>query len=243
MEIINSIWEKRNLGCDSVEIRCSYDDTSLDKSLLLLKQPYQVIKIPCSKTDLLLQAQAFGFVFMECQVQFKTELKDLYLPKKYERLVKNVSYHDASDEEIEETIEKVRNGNMFTTDRIALDPYFSKEIAGKRYANWMNDLLQNGYNVYIYTYKEEPFAWIIADVKENQMADMIFGGNFQEKSWVGMGIAGHYATIKMARDKGALGLFYGVSTNNLRQIKTVLEFGSKINEIEYVLVKHIKEKW
>lgn len=243
MEIIDTIWEKRNLGCDSVEIRCTHEDAELDtESILSLRQPYQVIKIPCAKTELLLQAQSLGFMLIECQVLFKTNLNDLRLPSKFERMVRYVSYHEASEKEIEDTLREIRDDNIFTRDRIALDPCFSREIAGKRYANWIQDLLDKNYVMYIHTYKDEYFGWIVANAEEGKSADVLIGGNSQKKMWPGMGIAGQFLAIQLARDKRSTGIHYGVSTNNLRQIKNVIEFGSKIEEIEYVLIKHIDHK-
>lgn len=240
MEIINTVWEKRNLGCDSVEIRCTQEDEELDaESILALKQPYQVIKIPCSKTGLLLQAQSLGFMMIECQIIYKTNIKDYHFPQKYERLLKDVSYHRATQEEIDDTLRRVRSGKIFTRDRIALDSHFSLAIAGKRYANWMQDLLDKEYIMYMRTYRGNAFGWIIMKVLEDGTGDLVLEADFQEKSWCGMGISGAYLNIKIAKDEGAKRIIGAVSTNNLRNVKINVEIGSNINRIDYVLVKHV----
>lgn len=243
MEIIDAVWEKRNLGCETVEIRCSYEDETLDvEAINSLKQPYQVMKIPAGKADLLLQAQGLGFQVMECQIGFKRTVKDFEMPKKYQRFVKDTSYHEASQEEIEDTLRRIEAGNMFTTDRIALDSHFSKEIAGKRYANWIRDLLKNGYVLYMKTYKCEVFGWSINNSSTSKKANAILGGNFQEKVWSGAGIAGLYIVIQIAKDHGSDIICGAASINNLRNVKLLLEFSYAIDYVEYVLIKHLEDK-
>ena len=242
MKIIDAFWEKRNLGCDVAEIICSYEDERLEEERIkALFHPYQVMKIPCSRGDMLFQAQELGFRVIECQVSFKTKTRKIILPEKYQRFYKEVSYHVASDEETKEVIRRIRDDRIFTTDRIALDPYFSTEIAGRRYANWIQDLMKNGYVIYIKCYREKVFGWVITSVLDGRIADMILGGNFQGKVWSGMGVIGHYLTIQIARDMGAESIKEAVSTNNLRSIKLLLEFGSNIEQIQYVLVKHLSK--
>lgn len=240
LEIIDAVWEKRNLGCDTVEIRYETQDKSLQiEKLQELKQPYQVIKIPTGKNGLFLQAQEIGFQVMECQVTFKRILKDFEIPKKYQRFVKDVSYHIASDEEAENTLQCVKTGNIFTTDRIALDPNFSTEIAGYRYANWIQDLLKKGYTLYMKTFKGEVFGWSINNSSISKKVDMVLGSNFQERTWNGMGIAGIYLNTHIAQVNGGIVAYTTISTNNLRNIRLHMEYGYMIERMEYVLIRHI----
>lgn len=42
------------------------------------------------------------------------------LPRIYSRFEKDITFRDATDEEIENILEKVADGHMFTTDKVAL---------------------------------------------------------------------------------------------------------------------------
>lgn len=243
MKVIDAVWEKRNLGCDTAEIRCSFDDGMLDEEYInMLTQPYQVMRIPSGRADLLLQAQKMGFNVIEGQVHIQKKLKDFSVPEMYQRFVKDVSYSIASDKEIEDILHRIEKGDMFTTDRIALDPHFSKEIAGRRYVNWTRDLLKSGYILYIKWCKERAFGWNINNSSICKNATGTLGGNFQEKAWAGAGIAGIYLNLKVAQINGAESFESSISTNNVRNIRLHLSYGFTVSEIEYVAVRHLKKE-
>lgn len=53
MRIVDAVWEKRNLGVDTVEIALDEDDdVNVFEEINTLKQPYQVLKIPNGRIDI-----------------------------------------------------------------------------------------------------------------------------------------------------------------------------------------------
>lgn len=63
-------------------------------------------------------------------------LRELTLPAVYRRFEQEIVVKEADREQRESILREIESGDIFETDRIALDPYFGKEMAGKRYANW-----------------------------------------------------------------------------------------------------------
>ncbi|MCH4154354.1 MAG: hypothetical protein LKF32_06905 [Mageeibacillus sp.] len=58
MRIVDAVWEKRNLGVDTVEIALDEDDdVNVFEEINTLKQPYQVLKIPNGRIDISSAAQ------------------------------------------------------------------------------------------------------------------------------------------------------------------------------------------
>ena len=240
MKIIDAVWEKRNLGCETVEIQYGYDDNILDEACInQLTQPYQVMRIPSGKAQLLLQAQKMGFAVIEGQIHIQRKLKDFTVPPTYQRFVKDVSYSVANADEIRDVLQRVEKGDMFTTDRIALDPCFSSKIAGHRYSNWINDLLDRGYVLYIKKCNGKAFGWNINNSSISKQAIGTLGGNFQEQAWAGAGVMGIYLNLKLAQDNGAESFESSISTNNIRNLRLHLSYGFTITGMDYVAVRHL----
>ena len=67
MEIIEAVWEKRNIGLRTFEIEISENDTceELKESIENLQFDYLVVKIPPSRTDFIFKASNLGLTFVE----------------------------------------------------------------------------------------------------------------------------------------------------------------------------------
>ena len=51
-------------------------------------------------------------------------------------------------------MEKELRSGLFDTDRVYLDPYFTKEQASNRYVNWIKDEMSRTTELFIIKYKE-----------------------------------------------------------------------------------------
>ena len=88
MEKIEQPWEKKNLGVHSVEFR--FDGTeSIEKIgreiLGEINFDYQLCRVPVGRMDIVYLLQDHGFRFAETSFELSADLKNLALPKAYER--------------------------------------------------------------------------------------------------------------------------------------------------------------
>lgn len=240
LKIIDAIWEKRNLGTDVFEVQCEREDCieELYTALHEIKTPYSVCKIPSGSVNLLKCAQELGYQVIEMSICMEGSLKDIILPKIYERFMKDVDIKEANAEEIECVMKHIEQGELFATDRIAVDSYFGKKIAGIRYSNWVKDLLPKGARVSIALFKNVPVAFGINIDRENSVSDAFLGGLLENGVGSGLGFLALYANIVTAKKYGNKKIVSSVSSNNQAIINLHLQFGYRIKNMHYVLIKH-----
>lgn len=240
MQIIDAIWEKRNLGTDVLEVECDTKDNGEElKSVLQnIKVPYSVCKVPSGRVELLKCAQELGYQVVEMSICMEGRLKDIALPKVYERFMKDVIVKEADENEVEYVLQYIEQGELFTTDRIAQDSCFGKKIAGRRYSNWVRDLLPKGVRVCITLFKDVPVAFGINLDRENSVSDAFLGGILNNGEGSGVGFLSLYANIVTAKKYGNKKIISNVSSNNPAIVNLHLQFGYKIKNMQYVLIKH-----
>lgn len=128
MEKIEQPWEKKNLGVHSVEFR--FDGTeSIEKIgreiLGEINFDYQLCRVPVGRMDIVYLLQDHGFRFAETSFELSADLKNLALPKAYERYEEYICYRKIEDGEEEKVYEAIRQG-IFDTDKVYLDPFLKK---------------------------------------------------------------------------------------------------------------------
>ncbi len=242
MIITDAFWEKRNLGCDVCEISCEADDTeeSLTDELAKVKTPYSVVKIPSEAVELLLTAQQLGYRLIETTTAIEGSMKKIAMPKMYQRFIDQIRMEYADEEMENKVLEEIRSGAIFETDRIAVDPHFSKRIAGERYYNWCKDAMEKGAKMGVAYYRDEPAAFNISILKEgsNGIWDGLIGGLFQEAFHTGLGFLVVYTETELCRLGGGRKCLGRVSSNNVPILRLHVDYGFDIRDVNYVLIKH-----
>ena len=94
--------------------------------------------------------------------------------------------------------DSIREG-MFTTDLVALDPYFSLEQVAIRYIGWMDDELSWGSQFYEYTYKDDPIGFICMGERDNKKLYSVLGGLYPSDNRVPFGAALLYKQLEIAK--------------------------------------------
>lgn len=240
MRIIDAFWEKRNLGIDVSEVVVEENDTldDLDSVLKDNKSSYCVLKINTGQIDLLWRAQELGFKLIETGIELEGRIDNLGLPAFYNRFESFLTV-DEGDENIRERVMSlIRKGDIFSTDRIALDPYFSKKMAGERYYNWINDELERGSKLVIAYYKDEPIAFGVNKSLDEQTYDAFLGGMLPNVSNKGLGFAALYANYVSIKNQGGRKIVTRVSSNNSPILRLHIQYGYGITNMNYILVKH-----
>lgn len=242
MKIIDAYWDKENLGVATTEIVSSANDSikELKSTLGDIKSPYTVVKIPSGCTEQLLSVQEMGFSVIEVSFNYESKLSKIKLPTLYERFMPDVMLEPATEELKERALNEVLSGSIFSTDRIALDPAFSKELSGKRYYNWCRKALEGGAEMVIAYYKGIPAAFNISQkssVKGNMSVGLL-GGNLQGAP-NGLGFLLVACEAECCKRLG-LSICEGTtSSNNFSSLRLHMECGFVITSSNYVLVRHL----
>lgn len=241
MQIINATWEKRNLGVDCVEFVIDTADSSdeIRDKLNQTEIEYQVAKVPVGNVKQQLLIQECGFKFYETNIQLERKIDSSHsIPRVFSRFTKDVTYRDATNEEIEKLLEEVADGRMFITDKVAQDPFFSPELSGRRYSLWARDIISRGAKTVVGIFKGEIASFTIYEIKDRYYHAFIGGmlGNYRNR---GLGFMPLYVTAEHIFDAGGGLLKTGVSSNNPAILKLQLLFGARITEMTNIYVKHV----
>lgn len=242
MQIINADWEKRNIGVDCQELNIDAEDSikQINEAVGMLKAEYQVARVPAGMTDALFCLQDNGFRTVEMNIQFEKAIEQKpELPEQFRRFEKYIAYHPADREEIENTLKIIETCNIFVTDKVACDPFFSPKLAGRRYALWARDLIDKGSRLYICTYKGETVGFNMNTDKKAYF-DAFLGGLLPEWKKTGLGFLPLYANLSTIYEQGGRLMKTGVSSNNMPIIKLHEAFGCSITGMSYVLIKHAR---
>lgn len=240
MRVIDAVWEKRNLGVTCTEFEVSEEDdiTEVESRIKVCTAEYQLAKVPVGNVRMQLMLQDNGFKFYETNIQLVRRITDLEtLPGLYSRFEKAIGFRDATDEEVERILAEVADGKMFTTDKVALDPYFSPELSGRRYSLWARDILDKGAKTVIGLYKGEIASFTIYEVKDGFFQAFI-GGMLHEYRDKGLGFIPLYVTAKHISQLGGGILKTGVSSNNPSILRLQMMFGATIKNMTNIFIKH-----
>ncbi len=242
MRIIDAYWEKRNLGVDVKEVICSETDTveELKETLLQIDTPYSVVKVPSGCVPFLLAAQQCGYSLIEASISYEGSIKTICPPRVFGHFTPHVSIRTASRDLVEKALVEMESGKIFTTDRIALDPAFSREMAGKRYANWCRDVMESGAEMEIAYYKEAPVAFNVSCEKNDRPGAFVglMGGVFSSFLDKGMGFLLVHCEMEACMKNGGKWCIGTTSSNNISSLRLHLRYGFDITGTQYVLIRH-----
>lgn len=241
MRIIDAIWEKRNLGVECTEFEIAPDEDIGEVKGIIQKYQteYQIAKVPVGNVGMQLMLQEQGFRFYETNLQLERKIGTVEsLPRIYSRFEKDITFRDATDEEIEKILEEVMDGHMFTTDKVALDPHFSPELSGRRYSLWARDILKAGAKTVVGLYRGEVASFTIYEIK-NHYFQAFIGGMLSGYRDMGLGFIPLCVTAKHISQAGGGLLRTGVSSNNPAILRLQLSFGAHIKSMTNIFVKHL----
>lgn len=240
MQIIDAYWEKDNLNTKTNEIICSTEDKDRDLVNALEKTDasYLVLKVPTTNISLSLRAQELGFTLIETSISLEASIKDLAYSPIQQRFIDNSTFKNVDKKTEKDILESIKDGEIFKTDRIAIDPAFSEKVAGNRYYNWTKQLIEEDAKLSATYYKDDLVAFGISKKVDEQVYDAVLGGCLPEYMNKGLGFLAIYTNNKSIELQGGSKITTHVSSNNLPIIKLHLENGYRITNMEYVLVKH-----
>ena len=245
MKVVNCVWELQNLGERVVEITVESDDVFNRDEILRSSVGYEyvVIKVPMNKVDFNFGLSSLGYSMIETQINISKKYKDFPFD---DRLVKQV-YPLAemqiihSGVELEDSLVRM-TPDMFSTDRIYLDPYFARDSSCRRYGNWIRTefekktavaikMIYDGVEVGVGTYR----------VLDNGIYVGLVGGIYEEYQDNGLGLMTACLNFIAAKKYGTPFRAFktSISSNNLPMLQLYNYLNYKVDNMSYVFVKHI----
>ena len=237
MKIIDSVWEKENLGVTSKEVIIDMKDNidDVENGLSAINDQYIVVKIPASKFEIMNLVQDMGYRFVEEIISVEHDLHEVKRNRILQRLYDSLDYREMNEDDINTLYDEINKG-MFDSDRISNDPYFSPELSARRYKNWVASMLKNGAIPYIMSYKGEPAGFIILTTKDRIVYHSVLGGGYEKFRKTGLGMVQKEQEI--VKTLGGKLVTTNVSSNNVNQCKALLANGYTVTNINHVFVKH-----
>lgn len=237
MKIIDSFWEKENLGVTSKEIVIDLKDSvdEVKAALASINDQYIVVKIPASEFAITNLVQEMGYSFVEEMIEVEHDLHEVKRNRILQRLYDSLDYKQMGNSDIETLFSEIDKG-MFSSDRISNDSHFSTELSARRYKNWIKQMLNSGAIPYVMSYKGEPAGFIILTTKDRIVYHSVLGGGYEKFRKTGLGMVQKEQEI--VKSLGGKFVSTNVSSNNVNQCKALLANGYTIRNINHVFVKH-----
>ena len=234
---VDAIWEKRNLGVNTIETIFEEKDElqTVDFYLSNLVTEYSVLKIPSYRTDLLPIVQKKGYTYVEDMIYTVNYLNDITRSASQERLYNAISVEPMNERDFEILYNEINKG-VFDSDRIYIDSFFTHEMARKRYINWILDELKAGTEFFQYIYKYDPIGFFALKEQEKGFYTSFIGGIYTEYRKGGIG-----SVIKVPEEvkkKGGKKVSSNVSSNNIMQVKALILNGYRPESITHTFIKH-----
>lgn len=244
MKVIDCYWELDNLGEKVAEVVVEKHDVFDGAGFQRINADYQyvVVKVPMGMLSFNFGLTGMGYTIIETQLNISKRYKDFNFE---DRLVKNIYPHVNTvqintREELEEIISQI-TPDMFSTDRIYLDPHFPHKASSQRYINWMRADFNKGDAIITKTfYDDVNVGFSFGHVDDDGTRHGLLGGIFEKYQNMGLGIMTAGLSFMMAK-KNNTGLKIvrtAVSSNNPSVWQFYNYLGYKIDKMTYVFVKH-----
>ena len=238
MKITDAFWEKRNLGVSCTEITLDISDTmtELDRALDDTAD-YMVLKIPAQNNSLQFELPKRGFVYVEDMLTVSSDLSIPELNRIQQQIMRDISIEEMDEESFEVLLDEVRGG-LFDSDRVSLDPHFTKEQVGNRFCGWLSDERARNTRFYQYRYKGERVGFVLLHDDGKGEFSSVLGGLYKAYRRSAIGNTLNYLNFMKAKELGGKRIVTNVSSNNPVQVRSLLACGYKITQINHVYVRH-----
>lgn len=245
MQIQDCPWEIENIGRKTVQLNYTLRDKYSSNELQRAIDNYQYIvaKVPSGNINCLLGLQEDGFKLIETQISLSMKMKDFNFNDKFVvMLSKHLSFEIIKDKVGLKKVLNHMTPNMFTTDRIHLDPEFGPNVGLHRYRNWMCTEFNQRSLLNEYSVDGIPIGFGLSRIKAGINYGLL-GGVYEEYQKEGYGIltaANNCLFPKIMGLNDVKRCKTVISSNNMPVIDFYSYLHFKVNNLEYVLIKHQK---
>lgn len=246
MNIVDAFWEERNLGVTCYELEPELADSLEEVEAELdglTEQQYMVAKIPSARYDLVQLFQSRGYSFIETAIRLETNYKKLNykppeIPNRLQKFCDKCSWGIMDESDLTQLNTEIRR-NMFYTDRIIIDPAFTREQAARRYELWIQDLINQGHVPYKVVFKNKTIGFFADKKISPNVCQGILAGVYPEYEGTGMGFVNEYGAFMSYFERGIEKSISSVSGNNPKILRLLTFFGAEIKGLTYVFIKHV----
>ena len=244
MKIVHADFEKKNLGVDAYEVRPEAGDTVADYAreearLIAQGANYLVVKAPVNSADWLFGLPKMGYTFVETVFHVALRAGDYQMPYDVARFDRGLTVVECREEaQREQVYARVREG-VFKSDRVSIDPAFTPEQSGNRYANWLKQLANDGGKLYEALRGEKAFGFFAISRVDERTVDPVLMGLYDEAHDRGMGALLHKKTLDTCFTWPCERLTSTIVSNNFKVLRVYVNAGATITDTEYTYVKHL----
>ena len=246
MKIVDAFWEERNLGVTCYELELEASDSLAEVAAELdglTQRQYMVAKIPSVRFDLVQLFQSKGYSFIETSIKLELNFKKLgykppEFPDRLQKICEKCSCEIMDEADLAQLSAEIKK-NMFDTDRIFIDPVFTKEQAARRYDLWIKDLIKQGDIPYKVVLDNKTVGFFSDKTISPKLSQGVLGGVYADYRDTGMGIVYNYAHFMFCLERGIKKIVTSVSSNNPEVLRLHTLFGAEIKRLAYVFIKHM----
>lgn len=243
MQTIHAVWEQANLGVNAYEILLSEQDTpeliaAEEKRLVAEGAEYIVLKTPVNCPQLLFGLPALGYTYVETVFRVEIRRDEYRMPEGIARFDRGLSVvHRKTPDEWGPVFDLIRTG-IFRSDRVSIDPAFSRELGGNRYANWLRQMLENGGFLYEVMKGDKPIGFFVIIRKDESTVDPVLMAMYDEQNDRGMGALLHKKTLDTCFTHECKRLTSTIVSNNAKVLRVYVNAGATLTDTLYTYVKH-----
>ena len=244
MQIQDCPWEFENIGQRTGQLNYSSHDryNSGEVRLAVRNYEYRVAKVPCGNMNCFLGLQRDGMTVMETQIHLSKD-KDSFEKEwaKYRDVYEEIDFRQVTDDNDFSKMLSSIDDNMFSTDRISLDPSFGPHIGRQRYVTWMERE---------YRKKSAAFWWICHNKQdvgfmmlriEDHLIDCLLNGLFTPFQRKGLGLLTPASPLLLSimKELDVDEETTTISSNNAPVVHLYNKLNFKIKRMTYVLASHL----
>ena len=241
MKIVDCPWELANLDCRVAEISIKADEVIEKASIQSLesKYDYLVLKVQAGQMLNNISASELGFTLAETQMALIKAKRDWNLESDIltKRFMEQLSVEKiATEQDFVELMSSITD-DMYSTDRIYLDPEFGPKFSVKRYKNWTRTEWERGALLYKHFFRGRYVGYSLCKKQEDELICLLAGCFEQyQKTGIGLWIP---LVPELLPDVEYTKYTTHVSTNNIPVWQMYNHQKYVVGGFDYVFVKHI----
>lgn len=241
MKIIDCPWELANLNCRVAEISVSAEEVINPAAIrdLESKYDYLVLKIQAGKMTNNIIASELGFALAETQMALIKAKRDwdFEADQLTKRLLKQLSVERIETEKDFEELMSSITEDMYSTDRIYLDPEFGPKYSVRRYKNWTRTEWERGALLYKHFFRGRYVGYSLCKKQGDELVCLLAGCFEQyQKTGIGLWIP---LVPELLPNMEYTKYTTHVSTNNIPVWQMYNHQKYVVGGFDYVFVKHI----
>ena len=244
MNTVHATWEADNLGVDAYEITLTESDTleafaAEEARMAAEGAQYIVVKTPVNCPGLLFGLPRMGYTMVEMVFHVAIRRDAYHIPADIARFDRGLSVLERTGDADRERIFTLIRSGVFKSDRVSIDPAFTQEQSGNRYANWLRQMLDAGGKLFEVLQKDKPFGFFVITRVDEHTVDPVLMGMYDEASDRGMGALLHKKTLDTCFAQDCTRLTSTIVSNNAKVLRVYVNAGATVTDTLYTYVKHL----